>query len=100
MYVTYIVKRTQIYLDEEQSQRLAQRAAAGGVTSSKLIREAIEQYLTTTEDESLELDRQRTALLESFGAIPRLPDGAAFVEQVRQADLSRDRELQDRWRGR
>lgn len=102
MYNSYIMKRTQIYLDEEQSLQLARRAEAGGVTSSRLIREAIERYLSTAEDESLALERQRAALREAFGAIPRLPDGVTYVEGVRATDLdlARDRELEERWRGR
>jgi hypothetical protein len=45
MYTAYIVRRTQIYLDEEQDRRLARRARAEGVTKSRLIRRAIDAYL-------------------------------------------------------
>jgi hypothetical protein len=40
MHAPYIVRRTQIYLDEEQDRRLAERARATGRTKSDLIREA------------------------------------------------------------
>lgn len=43
--IAYIVRRTQIYLDEDQDRRLQARASAAGVTKSALIREAIEQFL-------------------------------------------------------
>lgn len=43
--MTYTMRRTQIYLDEDQDRRLQARANAAGVTKSALIREAIEQFL-------------------------------------------------------
>ena len=41
----YIVKRTQIYLDDDQDRRVQARARAGGTTKSAVIREAIDQFL-------------------------------------------------------
>jgi len=41
----YIMKRTQIYLDDEQDARLERRARASGRTKSALIREAINRFL-------------------------------------------------------
>ncbi len=62
----YIVKRTQIYLDEEQDRKLERRARAAAVTKSALIREAIDRFLrrepTPSDIES--------ALAETDGAIP------------------------------
>lgn len=43
--MTYIMRRTQIYLDEDQDRRLAARARADGVTKSAVIREAVDQFL-------------------------------------------------------
>ncbi len=100
MYYSYIVKRTQIYLDADQRERLAHRAEAASVTSSKLIRDAVEAYLAPSEDESLELARQRQALHDAFGSIPRLPDGVRHVDESREIDQVRERELEDRWRSR
>ena len=100
MYTTYIVKRTQIYLHAEQSEELARRADAGGVTASHLIREAIALFLSDADDETTELARQRAALRETFGSIPRLPDGVAFVDEARGADHARDERLEERWRSR
>jgi hypothetical protein len=45
MYAAYIVKRTQIYLDEAQSRQLAERAGRRGTTTSHVIREAVDFYL-------------------------------------------------------
>jgi len=43
--MTYIMRRTQIYLDDDQDRRLAARARADGTTKSALIRAAIDQFL-------------------------------------------------------
>ncbi len=62
----YIVKRTQIYLDEDQDAKLERRAAAVGVTKSALIRAAIDKFLSR-ERSPLELEG---ALDETYGALP------------------------------
>ena len=63
---TYIVKRTQIYLDEDQDRRLERRAAAAGVTKSALIRSAIDRFLSRDPKP----DELKDALEETFGALP------------------------------
>ena len=100
MYNPYIVKRTQIYLEEDQVRALGRRSDARGVTSSHLIREAIQRYLTEPEDEAAELARQRAALRDAFGSLPRLPQGSAYVDEVRRTDLERGKRLEERWRSR
>ena len=100
MYDAYIVKRTQIYLDETQAEELARRSAARGVTASRMIREAIDLYFADTDDEATELKRQRAALREAFGSLPRLKDGSAYVADVRRGDQERDERLEARWRSR
>ena len=100
MYVTYIMRRTQIYLDDGQADELARRSDARGVTNSHLIREAVARYLSDDDDEATELARQRSALREAFGSITRLPDGASYVEEHRQADHQRQVHLEERWRSR
>ncbi len=92
------MKRTQIYLDPSQGERIARRAGSAGVTGSKIIREAIEEYLARPVDDDLELSRQRQAIQEAFGAVPRLPRGAEFVDVARGADADRTDELDARWR--
>lgn len=93
MYTSYIVRRTQIYLDERQSDELQRRAAARGTTASKMIREAIDQYLAEPDDAAVQLARYRTALEGSFGAAPYLAEGADYVDEMRRADREREAEL-------
>jgi len=66
------VKRTQIYLDEQQAARLDERAAEGGTTRSSVIREAIDSYLTPDGDEWRA--RWREAVRDTGGIAPYLPD--------------------------
>jgi predicted transcriptional regulator len=60
------MRRTQIYLHEEQDARLERRARAGGVTKSALIRAAIDRFLSREPSPS-DLEG---ALQETFGALP------------------------------
>lgn len=66
------MKRTQIYLDERQDDRLGARARSTGVTKSALIRAAIDAYLARGPEPS----RVEHALEESFGSMPdiEVPD--------------------------
>ena len=100
MYDTYIMKRTQIYLDEEQARALGLRSGVQGVTTSHLIREAITRYLSDEEDEASELQRQREAVRAVAGTVPRLPDGASYVDEIRANDRARDERLEEAWRSR
>jgi hypothetical protein len=93
------MRRTQIYLEEQQAGALARRARARGVTASHVIREAIDEYLAQPEDESArELARFRAALDVSFGSAPRLVPGAAYTRRLRRADAERARRLDARRR--
>lgn len=94
------MRRTQIYLDESQQERIARWAGVAGVTGSKVIREAVEAYLAGPADDEMDLVRQRRAIDEAFGAISRLPTGADFVAEARSADEERTDELEVRWRSR
>lgn len=96
MYTTYIMKRTQIYLEESQDQRLAKRARAAGTTKSDLIREAVDAYLTSPEDEEAQLLAFQAAVRAAAGSVPRLPKGRRYVEDLRRGDLSREQELENR----
>lgn len=100
MYTSYIVKRTQIYLDERQAAELGRRAAVRGTTASKMIREAIDQYLAGPDEEADRLARFGAALDATFGAAPYLEEGAAYVDRLRHADLERDEEVGERRSGR
>ena len=98
MYDSYIVKRTQIYLDERQAEELSRHAAARGTTASKVIREAIDQYLADPDDAADRLARYRAALDSAFGVAPYLGDGKNYVEALRAAARTRERELDERQR--
>ncbi len=98
MYDLYIVKRTQIYLDEEQDRLLTKRATAVGATKSSLVREAIAAYLAKPGDESHRLARFRSAVIEAADARLELPHGAAYVETLRNAERERSDDLDARRR--
>lgn len=96
MYAVYIVKRTQIYLEEAQDERLTERAAAIGTTKSDLIREAVDAYLGGPDDDRSELLAFRMAVRSAAGTVSRLPDGSRYVDAVRAADADRQRDLDRR----
>lgn len=98
MYIIYIMKRTQIYLEEEQDAQLAKRAAAAGVTKSTLIRQALDDFLEGPSDEQSRRNRFLAAVEEVAANPLDLPAGAAYVEQVRAADIRRQQELDRRRR--
>ena len=99
MYNSYIMKRTQIYVDEEQDKRLAKRAKAEGVTKSTLIRRAVDAYLDTPDNDAVALAKFRAALERfSRGKPLDLPDGKTYVEQLRANDRRRQEELERQWR--
>ncbi len=98
IYAAYIMKRTQIYLEESQDERLARRAHAAGTTKSHLIREAIEAYLEGPRDEAPLLARFRQALGEVANAPVSLPDGRSYVERVRALEVDRREALERRGR--
>ncbi|HEX9122479.1 MAG TPA: CopG family transcriptional regulator [Actinomycetota bacterium] len=92
------MKRTQIYLEESQDERLARRAAAEGTTKSDLIREAVDAYLAGSDDATAQLEAFRAAVRAAAGTVPRLPEGRRYVEELREADAERDRDLERRRR--
>ena len=98
MYDPYIMKRTQIYLDDAQDDRLARRAAAEGVTKSTLIRRAVDDFLDDGRSDDLRLARFRAAVGAAAGTAPELPSGAAYVERLRALDLARDEQIARRRR--
>lgn len=82
------MKRTQIYVDEEQDRRLAERAGQLGVTKSELIRTAVDRMLEA-DDADRRLEDFRDALTSTAGTAPSLPDGSALVEDLRRLDAAR-----------
>lgn len=79
------MRRTQIYLDEQQAEQLDERASTRGATRSKLIREAIDAYLGAGEDESARLARFQEAVEATAGIAPYLPPGDEYVDEIRRA---------------
>lgn len=84
MYNPYIMRRTQIYLTEEQGQLLDSRSKATGSSVSELIRAAIDHVYSRrrslTRAQRVRL-AQRTA-----GAWKDFPEsGAEYVERLRRA---------------
>ena len=100
MYHSYTMRRTQIYLDERQAAELGRRAAVRGTTASKMIREAIDQYLAGPDEEADRLTRFGAALEATFGVAPYLAEGAEYVARLRHADLERDAGVGERRSGR
>jgi len=93
------VKRTQIYLEERHARELDRRAAAGHTTRSELIRQALDSYLGPEDAEAEALRRFREAVDAAYGIAPHLPDGATYVRELREADVRRQEEIEERWRG-
>jgi hypothetical protein len=87
MYTSYIMTRTQIYLDDGQDKELARRAAAEGLTKSALIRRAVDDYLNGSTDDQLALARFKAAVETGAGAAPDLPEGSVYVERLRALDV-------------
>lgn len=98
MYTSYIVRRTQIYLEDDQDDRLTRRARGSGVTKSTLIRQAIDSLLDEATHTESALTRFRSALKALEQAPIRLPDGAHYVEDLRARDTRRQQELERRRR--
>lgn len=91
------MKRTQIYLEEEQDRKLAERAKASARTKSDLIRDALDRYLDGDPSET-RLRAFREAVVATAGSISRLPPGQEYVRTIRSADRARDEQLEQRWR--
>jgi Ribbon-helix-helix protein, copG family len=97
MYASYIMRRTQIYLGEEQDRRLVERARVTGRTKSDLIREALDRLLDAPLTEEEELARFRAAAGAAFGIAPHLED--AYVRRLRDADRRRQERLEEQRHG-
>lgn len=85
-YATYIMKRFQVYLDEGQHGRLAERAALYGTTVSTLVRRAIDAELARPDSERDRLAAWQAAVAETAGCAPHLPDGRPYLDEVRGAE--------------
>jgi predicted DNA-binding protein len=91
MYRSYIVRRTQIYLDDQQDRRLAERSRQVGRTKSALIRDAVDAYLSPASRDDEALARLRAAVTMAAGAARHLPAGADYVDELRAIEAERQR---------
>ncbi|HEU4705802.1 MAG TPA: CopG family transcriptional regulator [Solirubrobacterales bacterium] len=84
------MNRTQIYLDDAQTARLDERAAAEGTSRSMLIRRAVDIYLSEGEqDAALWNEQWQRALDRTAGIASHLEEGAEYVEGLRRRDAER-----------
>jgi len=84
------MNRTQIYLDDEQTARLDERAAAEGTSRSMLIRRAVDVYLSHEEqDAALWKEQWQRALEKTAGIASHLEEGSAYVDDIRHRDAER-----------
>ena len=84
------MNRTQIYLDDDQTARLDERAAAEGTSRSMVIRRAVDTYLSRDERDAAAWQAQwRKAIEKTAGIASYIEDGADYVEGVRREDAER-----------
>ena len=84
------MNRTQIYLDEEQTIRLDERAAAEGTSRSTVIRRAVDVYLSKEEaDAATWRANWERAVAGTAGIAPYMEQGAEYVEGIRREDAER-----------
>lgn len=97
MYTTYIVRRTQIYIGDDQDRLLDERAESLGTTKSAVIRDAIDAFLLPSPSaRDAGVERLRAAVREAAGIADYLPSGSRYVDDLRGADAERERDLDAR----
>ena len=96
---SYIMRRTQIYLDEEQDRRLAERARATGRTKVRPDPGGGRPPARHAPGEEEELARFRPAVDAAFGIAPYLEDGATYVRKLRDIDRRREERREREWHG-
>ena len=90
------MNRTQIYLDEKQTERLDEKAAAEGTTRSTVIRRAVDIYLAQEGRDTAEWRKQwKKALDRSAGSAPYLKEGVEYIDEIRRADAERLSQLEE-----
>ena len=82
MYIVYIMRRTQIYLTEEQGRLLEARSRSTGRGISELIRDAIDQVYRR-QREPARAERARLARQTAGAWSGHSETGAQYVERVR-----------------
>ena len=82
MYDLYIMRRTQIYLTDEQGLLLETRSRATGRTISQLVRDAIDAAYGRRRDVS-RAERERVARRTAGAWKEFAESGAEYVERIR-----------------
>lgn len=91
------MQRTQIYLSEEHLRQLKQLAKGRGVTSSSIIRDALDSYLARQVDPQDRLRKLKALAAQlSSTATDDNRDSAAEVDALRRLDAERLNSLRDR----
>ncbi|HSV66622.1 MAG TPA: CopG family transcriptional regulator [Mycobacteriales bacterium] len=90
------MKRTQIYLTEDQDRRLGQRATVTRCTKSQLIRQAIDAFLDQPVDEDARLAEFKAAVEAAAGSAPWAGEE---YEKTREANRRGQEELERYWHG-
>jgi hypothetical protein len=75
------MKRTQIYISEEQDRRLVARAEDAGVSKAEVIRRLLDQGLGIDDGNAARV----RAVDETFGLLPDAPDWPEWLATVRGA---------------
>jgi metal-responsive CopG/Arc/MetJ family transcriptional regulator len=84
------MRRIHIYLENDQISRLEKRAATDGITRSKVIRRAVDEFLTQDEQDTAAWRLQwRKAVQETAGIASYLEEGPQYVETLRREDADR-----------
>jgi metal-responsive CopG/Arc/MetJ family transcriptional regulator len=90
-------RRTQIYLDDAQTAKLDEIAAAERTTRSSLIRQAIDAYIDEHERKrAIWREQWQEAVAATAGIAPHLEEGVKYVEKLRRAGAERLTELEER----
>lgn len=78
------MRRTQIYLTDEQRRRLASRAKGSGRSEAAVVREVLDEALgiAGSADVAAEIIRSTS------GALPDAPDWPAWLKRVRGRTMS------------
>jgi len=96
MYTAYIVRRTQIYLTEEQGELLERRSKASGQTISELIRAAVDSAYSRRRGMT-RAQKIRVAQRTAGAWTDRAESGAEYVDRIRGSHrLARLHELSSR----
>lgn len=91
------MQRTQIYLSEDQLRQLKELAKGRGVTSSSVIRDAVDSYLAQQGDPQERLRKLKAFLAKhSSTATGDYGDSLAEVEELRRLGAARLNSLRDR----